>query len=64
MVALPRPARVCRNRGHGKDLPGGEDYYQPLMLKSLTKDGESDVYGNVFGDFPALARPHGSAKYV
>ncbi|KAL9185435.1 hypothetical protein ACHAXT_003212 [Thalassiosira profunda] len=55
---------IVVNRGHGKDLPGGEDYYQPLMLKSLTKDGESDVYGNVFGDFPALARPHRSAKYV
>mmetsp|Transcript_7819 Transcript_7819/g.13793 ORF Transcript_7819/g.13793 Transcript_7819/m.13793 type:complete len:366 (-) Transcript_7819:168-1265(-) len=55
---------IVVNRGHGEGVSGGEDYYQPLMLKSLTKDGESDVYGEVFGDFPALARPHRAAKYV
>mmetsp|Transcript_23076 Transcript_23076/g.49963 ORF Transcript_23076/g.49963 Transcript_23076/m.49963 type:complete len:363 (+) Transcript_23076:96-1184(+) len=57
---------IVVNRGHGESfgIAGGEDYYQPLMLKSLTKDGESDVYGEVFGDFPALARPHRAAKYV
>ncbi len=38
---------IVINRGHGDGVPGGEDYYQPLMLKSLTKDGESDIYGDV-----------------
>mmetsp|Transcript_19929 Transcript_19929/g.42766 ORF Transcript_19929/g.42766 Transcript_19929/m.42766 type:complete len:364 (+) Transcript_19929:152-1243(+) len=57
---------IVVNRGHGamEGVSGGEDFYQPLMLKSLTKDGESDMYGEVFGDFPALARPHRAAKYV
>jgi len=55
---------IVVNRGHGEGVPGGEDFYQPLMLKSLTKDGESDIYGEVFGDFPALAAPHRAAKYV
>lgn len=57
---------IVVNRGHGElgGVSGGEDYYQPLMLKSLTKDGEGDIYGEVFGDFPALARPHRAAKYV
>lgn len=55
---------IVVNRGHGEGVPGGEDFYQPLMLKSLTKDGESDIYGVVFGDFPALARPYRAAKYV
>lgn len=55
---------IVVNRGHGEGIVGGEDFYQPLMLKSLTKDGESDMYGEVFGDFPALARPHRAAKYV
>jgi hypothetical protein len=55
---------IVVNRGHGAGVPGGEDFYQPLMLKSLTKDGESDMYGEVFGDFPALAAPHRAAKYV
>lgn len=55
---------IVVNRGHGEGVPGGEDFFQPLMLKSLNKDGESDVYGEVFGDFPALARPHRAAKYV
>jgi hypothetical protein len=55
---------IVVNRGHGEGVTGGEDFYQPLMLKSLTKDGESDIYGEVFGDFPALARPHNAAKYV
>jgi hypothetical protein len=55
---------IVVNRGHGEGVPGGEDFYQPLMLKSLTKDGESDIYGEVFGDFPALARPYRTAKYV
>ena len=55
---------IVVNRGHGAGVPGGEDFYQPLMLKSLTKDGESDLYGEVFGDFPALAAPHRAAKYV
>mmetsp|Transcript_25374 Transcript_25374/g.43322 ORF Transcript_25374/g.43322 Transcript_25374/m.43322 type:complete len:83 (+) Transcript_25374:2-250(+) len=55
---------IVVNRGHGEGVSGGEDFYQPLMLKSLTKDGESDIYGEVFGDFPALARPHRAAKYV
>jgi len=55
---------IVVNRGHGSGVPGGEDFYQPLMLKSLTKDGESDLYGEVFGDFPALAAPHRAAKYV
>lgn len=55
---------IVVNRGHGQGLPGGEDFYQPLMLKSLTKDGENDIYGDVFGDFPALARPYRAAKYV
>ena len=55
---------IVVNRGHGEGVQGGEDYYQPLMLKSLTKDGEVDSYGQVFGDFPALARPYRAAKYV
>jgi hypothetical protein len=57
---------IVVNRGHGSTpgVPGGEDFFQPLMLKSLTKDGESDIYGEVFSDFPALARPYRAAKYV
>lgn len=55
---------IVVNRGHGEGVAGGEDFYQPLMLKSLTKDGETDLYGDVFGDFPALARPYRAAKYV
>lgn len=55
---------IVVNRGHGVGVPGGEDFYQPLMLKSLTKEGESDLYGEVFGNFPALARPYRAAKYV
>jgi len=57
---------IVVNRGHGamEGVSGGEDFYQPLMLKSLTKEGENDVYGEVFGDFPALARPHRAALYV
>lgn len=38
---------IVINRGHGAKVPGGEDFYQPLMLKSLTKEGESDIYGEV-----------------
>jgi len=57
---------IVINRGHGDTpgVPGGEDFFQPLMLKSLKKDGEGDIYGEVFGDFPALARPYRAAKYV
>nr|WCI13888.1 theta carbonic anhydrase 2 [Thalassiosira pseudonana CCMP1335] len=55
---------IVVNRGHGQGTPGGEDFFQPLMLKSLTQSGESDLYGEVFGDFPALAAPHRNAKYV
>ena len=55
---------IVVNRGHGQGTPGGEDFFQPLMLKSLTQAGETDMYGEVFGDFPALAAPHRNAKYV
>jgi len=57
---------IVVNRGHGSTpgVPGGEDFFQPLMLKSLNKDGEVDIYGEVFSDFPALARPYRATKYV
>lgn len=55
---------IVVNRGHGQGTPGGEDFFQPLMLKSLTQAGETDLYGEVFGDFPALSAPHRNAKYV
>lgn len=55
---------IVVNRGHGQGTPGGEDFFQPLMLKTLTQAGETDLYGEVFGDFPALAAPHRNAKYV
>jgi len=42
---------IVVNRGHGSGTEGGDDYFQPLAMKSLVKGGtEVNLYGEVFGD--------------
>ncbi len=42
------------NRGHGSGVEGGDDFFQPLMMKTITKGGdETDLYKDVFGDLGA-----------
>jgi len=43
---------IVINRGHGQGRKGGEDYFQPLMLKSFSSKGEDDIYKDVFADLP------------
>ena len=39
---------IVINRGHGVGTPGGQDYFQPLLLKSISAKGEVDLYRKVF----------------
>lgn len=41
---------IVVNRGHGGNLAGGDDYFQPLQFKAVNKDGEVDMWDKVFGD--------------
>ena len=41
---------IVINRGHGSGTEGGDDYFQPLMMKTLVKGGDVDLYKEVFGD--------------
>jgi hypothetical protein len=41
---------IVVNRGHGSGTEGGDDYFQPLTMKSLVKGTEVNLYGEVFGD--------------
>lgn len=41
---------IVVNRGHGAGLVGGEDFFQPLQFKTITKNGEIDMWDQVFGD--------------
>ncbi len=48
---------IIINRGHGGG-ESGDDYFQPLMMKTLVRGGEVvDLYGEVFGD---LGAPRGT----
>ena len=46
---------IVINRGHGSGTLGGQDYFQPLVLKTFKDQGEDDLYQEVFGD---LTTPH------
>eukprot|EP00560_Eucampia_antarctica_P006921 CAMPEP_0197824078 /NCGR_PEP_ID=MMETSP1437-20131217/1386_1 /TAXON_ID=49252 ORGANISM="Eucampia antarctica, Strain CCMP1452" /NCGR_SAMPLE_ID=MMETSP1437 /ASSEMBLY_ACC=CAM_ASM_001096 /LENGTH=373 /DNA_ID=CAMNT_0043423573 /DNA_START=316 /DNA_END=1437 /DNA_ORIENTATION=+ len=41
---------ILVNRGHGVGLLGGDDLFQPLTLTTIAAAGESNIYGDVFGD--------------
>jgi len=41
---------IVVNRGHGAGLVGGDDYFQPLQFKAMNKNGEVDMWDQVFGD--------------
>ena len=41
---------IVVNKGHGSGTEGGDDFFQPLMMKTFIKGGEVDLYGQVFGD--------------
>lgn len=41
---------VIVNRGHGSGTDGGDDFFQPLTMKALFKNGVADLYDEVFGD--------------
>jgi hypothetical protein len=41
---------IIINRGHGSGTEGGDDYFQPLSMKTLVKGTELNLYGEVFGD--------------
>lgn len=41
---------IVVNRGHGAGLVGGDDYFQPLQFKAINKNGEVDMWDQVFGD--------------
>ena len=47
---------VVINRGHGSGTLGGQDYFQPLVLKTLKAQGEDDLYAEVFGDLTTPRR--------
>jgi len=46
---------IVVNRGHGAGLVGGDDYFQPLQFKSINKNGEVDMWDQVFGDLRRTA---------
>ena len=48
---------IVVNRGHGVNLVGGDDFFQPLTLTTINAQGESNIYGDVFGD---LKTPKGN----
>jgi len=42
---------IIVNRGHGSGTEGGDDFFKPMMMKTITKGGaEADLYPEVFGD--------------
>lgn len=42
---------IVVNRGHGTGTEGGDDFFKPMMMKTITKAGaEIDLYPEVFGD--------------
>ena len=41
---------ILVNRGHGDGLIGGDDLFQPLLLTTVAAAGETNIYGDVFGD--------------
>ena len=41
---------IIINRGHGSGTEGGDDYFQPLTMKTLLKGTEVNLYDEVFGD--------------
>uniref|UniRef100_A0A7S2VZD4 Limiting CO2-inducible protein B/C beta carbonyic anhydrase domain-containing protein n=1 Tax=Eucampia antarctica TaxID=49252 RepID=A0A7S2VZD4_9STRA len=43
---------IVINRGHGENLEGGDDLFQPLLLTTVAKTGESNIYQQVYGDLP------------
>ena len=43
---------IVINRGHGERLEGGDDLFQPLLLTTVAKNGETNIYQEVFGDLP------------
>ena len=50
---------IVVNRGHGVNLVGGDDFFQPLTLTTINAQGESNIYGDVFGD---LKTPKGNVS--
>jgi hypothetical protein len=46
---------IVVNRGHGAGLVGGDDYFQPLQFKAINKNGEVDMWDQVFGDLKRTA---------
>jgi len=47
---------IVINRGHGSGTSGGEDFFQPLLMKTLSANGEVDLYEEVFGDLKTPRR--------
>lgn len=46
---------IVVNRGHGSGLVGGDDYFQPLQFKAMNRNGEVDMWDQVFGDLKRTA---------
>lgn len=46
---------IVVNRGHGAGLVGGDDYFQPLQFKAMNRNGEVDMWDQVFGDLKRTA---------
>lgn len=46
---------IVVNRGHGAGLVGGDDFFQPLQFKAMNKNGEVDMWYQVFGDLKSMS---------